>query len=74
MDEKETQIYVAQILKALQYIHSKNIKHRDLKPENIMLDEYFNIKLVSTQLNKIFQIDFGDANYINKISHQSSNQ
>lgn len=46
MTEKETQIYVAQILSCLESIHGKNIKHRDIKPENIMLDDHNNIKIV----------------------------
>ncbi len=35
-----------EILKALDYIHSKGVVHRDLKPENIMVDEHDNIKLI----------------------------
>ena len=36
--ETQTKFYIACIITALQYIHSKNIMHRDLKPENLMLD------------------------------------
>ena len=41
-------VYAAQILSVLAHIHDQNVKHRDLKPENIMLDENYNIRLVST--------------------------
>jgi len=34
-----------QCVRAVRYIHSKNIMHRDLKPENILLDENYNAKL-----------------------------
>lgn len=37
----------AQIVLALKYLREKRVCHRDLKPENIMLDENFDIKLVS---------------------------
>lgn len=46
-----TKYYTAEIISALEYIHSKGIVHRDLKPENILLDSKFHIKLT----------DFGDA-------------
>ena len=41
----------AELVNALEYIHSKRIIHRDLKPENILLDDVGHIKL----------IDFGSA-------------
>lgn len=35
--EKEVQFYVAEIVLALEFLHSHHIIHRDLKPENILL-------------------------------------
>ena len=37
--------------------------HRDLKPANLLLDDEYNIKMVSASqvLTKFFQIDFGEA-------------
>jgi serine/threonine-protein kinase len=36
----------AEVLKALDYIHSNGVVHRDLKPENIMVDDNDHIKLI----------------------------
>eukprot|EP01135_Chromosphaera_perkinsii_P002866 Nk52_evm21s229 gene=Nk52_evmTU21s229 len=46
-----TQFYVAEIVLALEYLHSMEIIHRDLKPENILLNGQMHIQLT----------DFGTA-------------
>jgi serum/glucocorticoid-regulated kinase 2 len=40
-----TCFYAAELVLALEYIHSKNIIFRDLKPENVLLDEKGHIRL-----------------------------
>uniref|UniRef100_A0A0K0D3B2 non-specific serine/threonine protein kinase n=1 Tax=Angiostrongylus cantonensis TaxID=6313 RepID=A0A0K0D3B2_ANGCA len=40
-----SRFYAAEIVCALEYIHSKNIIYRDLKPENLMLSRDGHIKL-----------------------------
>ncbi|GBG27454.1 Protein kinase, putative [Hondaea fermentalgiana] len=36
--ETRTRIYVAQVIEALDYVHSQGIIHRDVKPENLLLN------------------------------------
>jgi serine/threonine protein kinase len=52
-DEDEARIIFAQILNAVQYLHTNGIVHRDLKPENILFD--------AKGSNKIKISDFGLA-------------
>ncbi len=49
---KERRMIAMQIMKAVEYIHSKGIVHRDLKPENI---------IVTTNGDNVKLIDFGLA-------------
>lgn len=46
-----TRFYIAEIVEALEYLHSKGVVHMDLKPENILLTVEGHIKVV----------DFGTA-------------
>lgn len=37
--EEEITVLMRTLLKAVDYIHNKNIVHRDIKPENILLED-----------------------------------
>ena len=41
------QHYAAEMVSALEFMHSKSVVHRDFKPENILLDKDSHLKLVS---------------------------
>lgn len=40
-------MYAAQLIHTLEYLQTQAIMHRDLKPQNLMLDNKWNIKVVS---------------------------
>ena len=46
--------YAAQLVHTLAYLQTLEIMHRDLKPMNILLDDEFNIKIVSVD-NKLIR-------------------
>jgi len=42
---KYSQFYTAEIVSAIEYLHSMGIIHRDLKPENILISHAGHIKV-----------------------------
>ncbi|VDL95473.1 unnamed protein product [Schistocephalus solidus] len=58
-----TQFYSAELLLALEYLHSQSIVHRDVKPENVLLSLDMHIKLA----------DFGSAIILNDPSVKAPN-
>jgi protein kinase X len=47
--------YAAEIILALQYLHSKDIVYRDLKPENLLIDRDGHIKITDFGFAKIVE-------------------
>ena len=66
--EDNVRVIMKDILKALTYLHSKNIVHRDLKLENILISKDMRIKLIdfgfSTMDNQIHYDFCGTPHYI----------
>lgn len=50
--EPRARYYIAELVSAIGYLHSKGIMHRDLKPENILFDKDGYIKLTDFGLVK----------------------
>jgi serine/threonine protein kinase len=51
-DEARTKLYTAQLVLAIEYLHSIGVIHRDLKPENILVDRFGNLKITDFGLVK----------------------
>uniref|UniRef100_A0A4W4DQX4 3-phosphoinositide-dependent protein kinase 1 n=1 Tax=Electrophorus electricus TaxID=8005 RepID=A0A4W4DQX4_ELEEL len=63
-DEACTRFYSAEIVCALEYLHSVGVIHRDLKPENILLNEEMHIQITDFGTAKQFSSESTQSNYL----------
>ncbi|MBE6998799.1 MAG: serine/threonine protein kinase, partial [Ruminococcaceae bacterium] len=71
LSEAELQLFISQILKALEHAHSRNIVHRDIKPQNVMILRDgtvkvtdFGIARMANHQQTVTQNAFGSVHYI----------
>ena len=55
--EEQTKFFVACIIVALEYVHSKSILHRDIKPENLVFDEKGYLRVTDFGIARIWNPD-----------------
>jgi serine/threonine protein kinase len=70
-EEDAAKFYLAQIILAVSYLHSKSIIHRDLKPDNILVDGNGWIKLTDFGLSEINMKNY--QNKYEETTHKNNN-
>lgn len=49
------EFFVACIIVAMEYVHSKNVLHRDIKPENLVFDKFGFLHLTDFGISRTLQ-------------------
>ncbi|KAF8398957.1 hypothetical protein HHK36_014822 [Tetracentron sinense] len=60
LEEDVARIYIAEVVLALEYLHSLRVVHRDLKPDNLLIAHDGHIKLTDFGLSKVGLINSTD--------------
>ncbi|CAD5120974.1 DgyrCDS9518 [Dimorphilus gyrociliatus] len=66
------QFYAAEIIRALEYLHSKHIVHRDLKPDNVLISATGHLKLTDFGLSEVRE--YNDLSVIDVINTPARNR
>ncbi|KAG6494836.1 hypothetical protein ZIOFF_042598 [Zingiber officinale] len=60
LDDDVARVYIAEVVLALEYLHSLHVVHRDLKPDNLLIARDGHIKLTDFGLSKVGLINSTD--------------
>lgn len=60
LDEDVARVYIAEVVLALEYLHSLRVVHRDLKPDNLLIAHDGHLKLTDFGLSKVGLINSTD--------------
>mmetsp|Transcript_13646 Transcript_13646/g.17181 ORF Transcript_13646/g.17181 Transcript_13646/m.17181 type:complete len:302 (-) Transcript_13646:508-1413(-) len=71
LSEEHVRIYAAEIVLAIEYLHSLDIVHRDIKPENVLLSSDGHLRLADFGLAKVNVTDDSAKTFCGTIEYMA---